>query len=234
MLNNLCNCVSAQIGLPMSLSSTSAGSLNSSGSTPFNSSSSSINSTPPVDRYAALKDLDMQLREVVKDTGLFTSNSSNGSGTTTISGATNGISNGHNSNEANPFKTHHHFGGAQQAQPQQVPNPFQPAQTMAPTAAVPNGPQGWATDFGSAAFANSATQQQQLMQQQYMQQQQLMHQQQQQHLFSAGNNGFGGLNNGFHHPNGMQTNGGAAGFGMMQRNPFAVSISVLSMSSRNV
>lgn len=47
-------------GLPMSLSSTS-NSLKSSGT--FNSNSS-INSTPSVDRYAALKDLDDQLREI--------------------------------------------------------------------------------------------------------------------------------------------------------------------------
>ncbi|XP_055296362.1 arf-GAP domain and FG repeat-containing protein 1 isoform X2 [Sitodiplosis mosellana] len=52
-------------GLPMSLSSTS-NSLKSSGT--FNSNSS-INSTPSVDRYAALKDLDEQLREIKeKDT----------------------------------------------------------------------------------------------------------------------------------------------------------------------
>lgn len=47
-------------GLPMSLSSTS-NSLKSSGT--FNSNSS-INSTPSVDRYAALKDLDEQFREI--------------------------------------------------------------------------------------------------------------------------------------------------------------------------
>lgn len=47
-------------GLPMSLSSTS-NSLKSSAT--FNSNSS-INSTPSVDRYAALKDLDEQLREM--------------------------------------------------------------------------------------------------------------------------------------------------------------------------
>lgn len=47
-------------GLPMSLSSTS-NSLKSSGT--FNSNSS-INSMPSVDRYAALKDLDDQLREI--------------------------------------------------------------------------------------------------------------------------------------------------------------------------
>lgn len=47
-------------GLPMSLSST-GNSLKSSGT--FNSNSS-INSTPSVDRYAALKDLDEQLREM--------------------------------------------------------------------------------------------------------------------------------------------------------------------------
>lgn len=119
----------------MSLSSTS-GSLNSSGSTPFNSSSSSINSTPPVDRYAALKDLDEQLREVVKDPGVF--------GSPTASATTNGYStlssspspptpNGH---VANPFKL------AQAA----VGNPFQQA------SAQPALTNGWATDFGSAPF----------------------------------------------------------------------------------
>lgn len=48
-------------GLPMTKSSLSS-SLNSSGGT-FNSNSS-LNSTPTADRYAALKDLDEQLREV--------------------------------------------------------------------------------------------------------------------------------------------------------------------------
>lgn len=49
-------------GLPMSTSSLSNNSLNSSGGT-FNSNSS-LNSTPSVDRYAALKDLDEQFRDV--------------------------------------------------------------------------------------------------------------------------------------------------------------------------
>ncbi|CAO1359231.1 unnamed protein product [Diamesa hyperborea] len=48
-------------GLPMSTSSLSNNSLNSSGGT-FNSNSS-LNSTPSVDRYAALKDLDEQFRD---------------------------------------------------------------------------------------------------------------------------------------------------------------------------
>lgn len=48
-------------GLPMSTSSLSNNSLNSSSGT-FNSNSS-LNSTPTIDRYAALKDLDEQLRE---------------------------------------------------------------------------------------------------------------------------------------------------------------------------
>lgn len=46
----------------MSTSSLSNNSLNSSSGT-FNSNSSSLNSTPSADRYAALKDLDEQLRE---------------------------------------------------------------------------------------------------------------------------------------------------------------------------
>ena len=50
------------LGLPMSTSSLSNNSLNSSGGT-FNSNSS-LNSTPSVDRYAALKDLDEQFRDV--------------------------------------------------------------------------------------------------------------------------------------------------------------------------
>lgn len=50
-----------QTGLPMSTSSLSNNSLNSSSGT-FNSNSS-LNSTPSADRYAALKDLDEQLRE---------------------------------------------------------------------------------------------------------------------------------------------------------------------------
>lgn len=55
-------------GLPMSTSSLSNNSLNSSSGT-FNSNTS-LNSTPSADRYAALKDLDEQLREakVMNDT----------------------------------------------------------------------------------------------------------------------------------------------------------------------
>jgi len=48
-------------GLPMSTSSLSNNSLNSSSGT-FNSNSS-LNAAPSADRYAALKDLDEQLRE---------------------------------------------------------------------------------------------------------------------------------------------------------------------------
>lgn len=59
-------------GLPMSLSSTS-NSLKSNGT--FNSNSS-INSTPSVDRYAALKDLDEQLREIKEKDTLNTQSSS--------------------------------------------------------------------------------------------------------------------------------------------------------------
>ena len=49
-------------GLPMSTSSLSNNSLNSSSGT-FNSNSSLNSTTPSADRYAALKDLDEQLRE---------------------------------------------------------------------------------------------------------------------------------------------------------------------------
>ena len=56
-------------GLPMTKSSLS-NSLNSSGGT-FNSNSS-LNSTPTVDRYAALKDLDEQLREAKTDVNVTT------------------------------------------------------------------------------------------------------------------------------------------------------------------
>lgn len=75
----------------MSLSSTS-NSLKSSGT--FNSNSS-INSTPSADRYAALKDLDEQLREIKEKDNL----------------------NGQTSSSANPFKL--------PAQQQPAHNPFQ-------------------------------------------------------------------------------------------------------------
>lgn len=52
------------LGLPMTTGSLS-NSLNSSGGT-FNSNSS-LNSTPSADRYAALKDLDEQLRDAKPD-----------------------------------------------------------------------------------------------------------------------------------------------------------------------
>lgn len=60
IINVLCDFTVCIQGLPMSLSSTST-SLKSSGT--FNSNSS-ISLTPSVDRYAALKDLDEQLREI--------------------------------------------------------------------------------------------------------------------------------------------------------------------------
>lgn len=82
-------------GLPMSLSSTSD-SLKSSAT--FNSNSS-INSTPSVDRYAALKDLDEQLREIKEKE---TNNTQTTASTIT----------------ANPFNSSPQTGGAQ-------PNPFQ-------------------------------------------------------------------------------------------------------------
>lgn len=106
----------------MSLSSTSESLRSSTGT--FNSNSS-ISST--VDRYAALKDLDEQLREI-KDKDLFNSGTSIESSPTAAVTPTN----------ANPFKI-----SATPSQPQIVSNPFQssPAQSSGihPT---------WTSDFG--------------------------------------------------------------------------------------
>lgn len=84
-------------GLPMSLSSTS-NSLKSSGT--FNSNSS-INSTPSVDRYAALKDLDEQLREIKEKDN----NNTLSSTTSTSSSASSSSSSTSSSSSAavNPF-----------------------------------------------------------------------------------------------------------------------------------
>lgn len=191
-----------------------------------------------MDRYAALKDLDMQLREVVKDTGLFTSNTpntpnNNNNNNTTPTGGNGVATNGNGAADANPFK----------AAAAAAHNPFQ-------AAAVGNGTNGggaWATDFGSAIFANGGNaaahfqqqqQQHQLLQQhqqlQQQQQQQQMHMQMKAAMF-GGLNGYGSVGgNGFHHTmtptqsaqNTIQTNNG---FGMMQRNPFTVSSLVASI-----
>lgn len=113
-------------GLLMSLSSTST-SLNSTGT--FNSNSS-INSAQHIDRYAALKDLDEQLREV-KD--VFSSHQTLSNGTTS------------SSSPANPFK-------------QPAGNPFQAAAAVpsAPTA-IHQHPHmnGWQTDFGGTTLFNN-------------------------------------------------------------------------------
>lgn len=89
----------------MSLSSTS-NSLKSSGT--FNSNSS-INSTPSVDRYAALKDLDEQLREIKeKDNNntLSSTTSSSSSSSTASSSSSSATANPFNmtSVQANPFQ----------------------------------------------------------------------------------------------------------------------------------
>lgn len=78
----------------MSLSSTS-NSLKSSGT--FNSNSS-INSTPSVDRYAALKDLDEQLREIKEK-----DNNNTLSSTTSTSSSASSSSSSTTSATANPF-----------------------------------------------------------------------------------------------------------------------------------
>lgn len=98
-------------GLPMSLSSTS-NSLKSSGT--FNSNSS-INSTPSVDRYAALKDLDEQLREIkekdnnntLSSTTSTSSSGSSASSTSSSSAAAVAVANPFNvtSVQANPFQS---------------------------------------------------------------------------------------------------------------------------------
>lgn len=98
-------------GLPISLSSTS-NSLKSSGT--FNSNSS-INSTPSVDRYAALKDLDEQLREIkekdnnntLSSTTSTSSSASSSSSTSSSSAAAAAAANPFNvtSVQANPFQS---------------------------------------------------------------------------------------------------------------------------------
>lgn len=115
-------------GLPMSLSSTS-NSLKSSGT--FNSNSS-INSTPSVDRYAALKDLDEQLREIKeKDNNntlsSTTSTSSSASSSSSTSSSSSAAVNPFNvtSVQANPFQSTASppWFSEQQPQPQQQHTP---------------------------------------------------------------------------------------------------------------
>ncbi|KAG5674928.1 hypothetical protein PVAND_004872 [Polypedilum vanderplanki] len=95
-------------GLPMSTSSLSNNSLNSSSGTGTFNSNSSLNSTPSADRYAALKDLDEQLREA-KALSEATTNEQNPPASTAI--------------PVNPFKNpfqqqqqqHHHHQQQQQS-----------------------------------------------------------------------------------------------------------------------
>lgn len=113
-------------GLPMSLSSTS-NSLKSSGT--FNSNSS-INSTPSVDRYAALKDLDEQLREIKeKDNhnqntliAAVPANPFNLSSSSSLSVSP--------SAQPNPFQTQSWFGDQQHQQQAGLKTPVQPMYPM--------------------------------------------------------------------------------------------------------
>lgn len=113
----------------MSLSSTST-SLNSTST--FNSNSS-INSTPHIDRYAALKDLDEQFREVKDVFSASQQTLSNGSST---------------SSPANPFKQPHG-------------NPFQAVATAPATTQQHSHMNGWPTDFsgggGATLFNNQSS-----------------------------------------------------------------------------
>lgn len=95
----------------MSLSSTST-SLKSSGT--FNSNSS-ISSTPSADRYAALKDLDEQLREIKEREIMNTQTQSVAATGIATSNVATGV------NPANPFKL-----PMQQQQASMTHNPFQP------------------------------------------------------------------------------------------------------------
>lgn len=145
-------------GLPMSLSSSTNTSLNSAST--FNSNSS-INSAAnsQVDRYAALKDLDEQLREV-KDKELFQSTTNGGSisSSSTASSSTTSLhqSPGGGGGGANPFKqASAHIGNPFQAagQPSSV--------AAAAAAAVQHNMNGWTnTEFnggGSSMFSSSNT-----------------------------------------------------------------------------
>jgi hypothetical protein len=180
----------------MSLSSTS-NSLKSSGT--FNSNSS-ISSTPSADRYAALKDLDEQLREIKEKDNFNTPSSSS----TSLSGS---------SSSANPFKLP--LQQQQQQQQQLAHNPFQ-------TSAVPSGvgtQNGWMTEpqpfgnlnnsisdvqahiYSSLAGYNNGT--------------------------ATGNasyiNGFNGIQNHMQPKNAMGFNGNSTTQnGFAQKNPFAV------------
>lgn len=98
-------------GLPISASSRSSSALSS--------------ATPSVDRYAALKDLDDQFREIKfeSETNNNTiSSSSHSNGNNTSNGLSNGLMNGNHTNDvhqvstANPFKTANPFQQPQQQQ----------------------------------------------------------------------------------------------------------------------
>lgn len=100
------NAIYNAAGLPISASSRSTSALSS--------------ATPSVDRYAALKDLDDQFREIKLETE---ANINNNNTPSNVNGMSNGLINGNHSSDvhqtstANPFKTANPF--QQQQQPQQ-------------------------------------------------------------------------------------------------------------------
>lgn len=140
-------------GLPMSLSSSSTGTSLNSAST-FNSNSS-INSAAKsqVDRYAALKDLDEQLREVKDKEFLQQHSSTTNGGSALSSTASSSTTSLHQSpGGANPFKQSTALVG----------NPFQAATTVAQPTTVAASMNGWTnTEFngtgGSSMFSSSST-----------------------------------------------------------------------------
>lgn len=162
----------------------------------------------------------MQLREVVKDTGLFGSGAANGNTNITTAGLV--ASSAQSTTDANPFKPPSSQqlqtgnGAAGIANPFQVGVGQQQQQMMNGNGMLgqQQQPGGWATDFGNAVFANGSVQHQQP---------------QQQHVLQAsmfgGSHGTGVFGSGYHHHHqGNAVMQQSNGFGMMQRNPFAVRV----------
>uniref|UniRef100_A0A182PF81 Arf-GAP domain-containing protein n=1 Tax=Anopheles epiroticus TaxID=199890 RepID=A0A182PF81_9DIPT len=126
-------------------------------------SNSSIHSTPSVDRYAALKDLDEQFREIKLEQQAEANNN-----TITSNGTAASISDSITpTSSANPFKTANPFQSQQQQQQQTMAWPIsgisgttQDARNPATAAVVPNGGTGfYATSPYQGGFAHTASQQ---------------------------------------------------------------------------
>lgn len=140
-------------GLPISASSRSSSALSS--------------ATPSVDRYAALKDLDDQFREIKFESDININNNNNISSSASTNGLSNGLMNGNHTNDvhqvstANPFKTANPFQQSPQQQQQQqtlswaIPGSTPPATTNG-FYATPSSPyqNGFVHPAAMAATAN--------------------------------------------------------------------------------